>query len=201
MTNCILCHSNNTEITQEVKQDDINALCRKVYGMDTSYLITSDLLYHHCKSCDLRFFTTKDGTIPTGDNNFYNTLTELDWYYFSEKHEYSFAKQFINKDSKVLEVGCGKAAFAHFLPQEAKAHYVGLEFNTQAKELAAKNGILIENIPIEEYAKSHAHSFDIACSFQVLEHVSNPHSFISAQIQCLKDSQLSMGGGGITHLY
>ena len=146
MTNCILCHSNNTEITQEVKQDDINALCRKVYGMDTSYLITNDLLYHHCKSCDLRFFTTKDGTIPTGDNNFYNTLTELDWYYFSEKHEYSFAKQFINKDSKVLEVGCGKAAFAHFLPQEAKAHYVGLEFNTQAKELAAKNGILIENM-------------------------------------------------------
>ena len=191
---CILCHSNDTHITQRAKREDIIALYQRNLSVDTQSLITSDLLYHHCKACDLRFFTCEDGSIPTGDDTFYNTLNQLDWYYFSEKHEYHFAKKFIAKDSKVLEVGCGKAAFAHFLPQEAKSHYVGLEFSTQAKQMAAKNGIVIENISVEEYAKSHAQAFDVACSFQVLEHTSNPNSFIQAQIECLK-SEILTGGG------
>ncbi|STO97553.1 bifunctional 2-polyprenyl-6-hydroxyphenol methylase/3-demethylubiquinol 3-O-methyltransferase UbiG [Helicobacter canis] len=192
---CILCHSNDTHITQEIARDDIIALYKSFPGVAIDSLISSDLLYHHCNVCDLSFFTCKDGSIPTGDNAFYNALNQLDWYYFSEKHEYHFAKKFITKDSKVLEVGCGKAAFARFLPQEAKPHYVGLEFSTQAKQMAAKDGILIENISIEEYANSHSKQFDVACSFQVLEHTSNPNSFIQAQIDCLK-SDILRGGGG-----
>lgn len=191
---CILCHSDNTHIIEKVIKDDVIVLYKKFPGVDIQSLITSDLLYHHCKACDLRFFTCEDGSIPTGDDTFYNTINQLDWYYFSEKHEYHFAKKFIAKDSKVLEVGCGKAAFANFLPQEAKPHYVGLEFSTQAKQMAAKNGIVIENISVEEFAKSHAQAFDVACSFQVLEHTSNPNSFIQAQIDCLKADILTGGG-------
>nr|WP_317404041.1 methyltransferase domain-containing protein [uncultured Helicobacter sp.] len=191
---CILCHSNDTHITQEIARDDIIALYKSFPGVAIDSLISSDLLFHHCNVCDLSFFTCKDGSIPTGDNAFYNALNQLDWYYFSEKHEYHFAKKFIAKDSKVLEVGCGKAAFAHFLPQEAKPHYVGLEFSTQAKQMAAKDGILIENISIEEYANSHSKQFDVACSFQVLEHVSNPHTFLQSQIDCLQRDILTGGG-------
>lgn len=198
--NCILCHSNDTHILQEVKQKQLNALYKKVFDINTSHLITSDILYHHCKSCDLRFFNTKEGKIPTGDNDFYNALNSLQWYYFGEKDEYHYAQKYINAQSKVLEVGCGKGAFAHFLPQEAKKHYVGLEFSTGAKEMAAKDGICIENISIEEYAKNHAQYFDVTCSFQVLEHVANPHSFIASQIQCLKNTQIEkdsqLNGGG-----
>ncbi|TLD93550.1 methyltransferase domain-containing protein [Helicobacter magdeburgensis] len=194
---CILCHSNDTHITQNINKDELIALYKRSFGTDIQSLITSDLLYHHCKACDLRFFTCEDGSIPTGDDAFYNALNQLDWYYFSEKHEYHFAKKFIAKDSKVLEVGCGKAAFANFLPQETKPHYVGLEFSTQAKQMAAKNGIVIENISVEEFAKSHAQTFDVACSFQVLEHTSNPNSFIQAQIDCLKADILTGGGGEI----
>lgn len=196
MTQCILCHSQSTAILQTIKQDDINALYERAFGLDVSHIITSNLLYHHCKICDLRFFTCEDGTIPTGDNHFYNTLNTLEWYYFAKKHEYDYVQKYINPESKVLEVSCGKAAFAHFLPPEAKKHYIGLELSTGAKEMASKDGICIENISVEEYAKSHAKGFDIACSFQVLEHVSNPYGFLQAQIECLKDSQLN-GGGGI----
>lgn len=190
---CILCHNPSTSIEESISKDDLIFLYKKAFDIAINF--PSNLLYHHCPACDLRFFTCEDGSIPTGDNTFYNTLNQLDWYYFSEKHEYHFAKNFIAKDSKVLEVGCGKAAFAHFLPQEAKAHYVGLEFSTQAKEMAAKDGILIENITIEEYAKTHAQDFDVACSFQVLEHVSNPHTFLQAQIQYLKHDNFNGGGG------
>ena len=54
---CILCHSNDTHITQRVKRDDIIALYQRNLSVDTQSLITSDLLYHHCNACDLRFFT------------------------------------------------------------------------------------------------------------------------------------------------
>lgn len=194
MTACILCKSDKTTITQVVDKADICALYARAFQMDISHLIKSDLLYHHCPDCDLRFFVCEDGSIPTGDNDFYNTLNSLDWYYFAQKHEYHYAKKFIHSESRVLEVGCGKAAFAHFLPQKAREQYVGLEFSTQAKQMAAKDGIYIENIAVEEYAKTHAQSFDVTCSFQVLEHVSNPHDFLQAQIECLKSGILTGGG-------
>ena len=170
------------------------ALYKRMLHIDVAHIVKTDLLYHHCNDCDLRFFTLTNGEIPTGDNDFYNALNTLDWYYFTQKHEYSYVQNFIAEDSKVLEVGCGKAAFAHFLPEKAKKHYVGLELSTGAKEMASKDGICIENISIEEYAKTHAKSFDVTCSFQVLEHVSNPCSFLKSQIECLKDSQLNGGG-------
>lgn len=194
---CILCHGKNTTITQSVKRADLIAIYKRALKVNVENLIKSDLCYYLCNDCDLRFFVCEDGTIPTGDNDFYNTLnTTLSWYYTPDKEEYHYAKDFITPDSKVLEVGCGKAAFAQFLPPSARKQYVGLEFSTNAKAMAEQNGIYIENIAIEDYAASHAKSFDIACSFQVLEHVSNPYSFLKSQVDCLKDSQLN-GGGGI----
>ena len=136
----------------------------------------------------------EDGGIPAGDDAFYNALNSLPWYYFDEKHEYHYAKTFITPESKVLEVGCGKAAFADFLPH--KEQYVGLEFSTQAKEMAAKRGITIQNIPIEQYCTQHREEFDVSCSFQVLEHISDPHSFLRAQIACLKAIR---GGDTLKH--
>ena len=195
---CILCKTSHLEMTSHIKAKNLIAFYRKSFGIDITHLIPTDLRYYHCKNCDLRFFTLEDGKIPTGDNEFYNALNQFDWYYFSEKSEYHYAKSFITPESKVLEVGCGKGAFAKFLPTQAKANYIGLEFSTKAKEMAALDGVRIENIAIEEYAKTHAHTFDVATSFQVLEHVANPYEFLRAQIECLKkpnNTHISMGGG------
>lgn len=188
---CILCHSDKTTIQEYVRRDDLIALYQRSFGIDIHTLLPSDLLYIHCQECDIKFFVCENGVIPTGDDAFYNALNLLPWYYFDEKHEYHYVKKFINPESKVLEVGCGKAAFADFLPH--KEQYVGLEFSTKAKEMAAKRGITIQNIPIEQYCTQHGGEFDVSCSFQVLEHVSDPYEFLRAQIVCLK----SMRGGAI----
>ena len=186
---CILCNGENLELITKLNKDSLCLLYKKALNINISNLITANINYFNCKDCDLKFFVDENGNIPTGDNDFYNSLNKLDWYYFSEKSEYHYAKKFINKDSKVLEVGCGKGAFVKFMPKEARDNYVGLEFSTQAKIMAQKDGIKIENISIEEYAKDNQNRFDIACSFQVLEHISNPFSFIQSQIKCLN------GGG------
>lgn len=108
--------------------------------------------------------------------------------FFSEKYEYSYAQKWIAQNQKVIEIGCGKAAFAKYIPY---AHYTGLELSTDAKKMAQENGIEIQNIPIQDYAKKRPNSYDVACSFQVLEHTSDPYSFLQSQIEILR-------GGGQT---
>ena len=49
-----------------------------------------------------------------------------------------------------------------------------------SKEIAAQEGILIENTLVEEYALKHLEEFDVVYSFQFLEHVSNPGSLLKA---------------------
>ena len=180
---CILCENNGVNTLCEINKNSLISLYKRAFGVDVAYILKQDLIYYHCPYCDLRFFRLQNGEIPSGDDAFYNHLNKLSWYYMQEKNEYHFAKQFIKQDSKILEVGCGKAAFADFVPN--KNHYIGLEFSSDAKKLAKQNGINIENISIEEYAKNNKEKFNIACSFQVLEHTNNPNSFIYSQIECL----------------
>lgn len=181
--NCILCNSEETNIIESLRAQDLISLYKRAFGINVENILNCDLNYYCCKNCDLRFFALKDGKFPTGDDNFYNTLNKLEWYYMSEKNEYHYAKNFIDTSSKILEVGCGRAAFTRFISN--KENYTGLEFSSDAKTMAAKDNINIENISIEEFAKNNKGKFDIACSFQVLEHVANPHNFIKAQIECL----------------
>lgn len=153
----------------------------------TISLPEDDIGLYNCPYCDYLFFSDQNKQEISGNNEFYNTLNKLPWYYFSEKHEYDYVKDFIKHGDRVLEVGCGKAAFAKYIPQ---AKYTGLEFSTDAKKMAQENGITIENISIQDYSKSHLGEFDIVCSFQVLEHVSDPYSFIQAQVDACR-------GGGV----
>ncbi|WP_082807954.1 class I SAM-dependent methyltransferase [Helicobacter himalayensis] len=189
---CILCRSAHTQEIEHISKDVLANLYQKSFSIDIENILQTNLIYWHCENCDLRFFSREEGSIPTGDNDFYNALNQLAWYYMSEKHEYHYARDFITSHSNVLEVGCGKAAFASFLPEGAR--YVGLEFSTQAKDMAQKAGIEIQNISIEEFSKTHIGEFDVSCSFQVLEHVGNPYKFLNAQIACLRNSQVTGGG-------
>ncbi|MDO8886364.1 methyltransferase domain-containing protein [Candidatus Oleimmundimicrobium sp.] len=119
----------------------------------------------------------------TGDENFYSALQKIDWYYMDDKEEYQYAKQFIKNTDKVLDVGAGKGAFANIISTK---QYVGLDLSIGAKELAEINGITIENESIQEHANKFPKEYDVVCSFQVLEHVSDPYSFIKAQQNALK---------------
>lgn len=183
---CPLCESSHSDIVENIKKEDLIFLYKRAFGVDVSKLIDCDIRYIHCQDCDLLFFVDDTGQMPTGDDGFYNAFNKFPWYYMAEKKEYQYAKNLIKTSDKVLEVGCGKAAFAKLIPTK---DYTGLEFSTDAKKLAAKSGIHIENISIEEYAKKHPHSFDVVCSFQVLEHVSKPRDFITSKLEALR------GGG------
>lgn len=109
------------------------------------------------------------------------------WYYQDEKDEYEFASGLINSEDKVLEVGCGEGKFKGKIDCD---EYTGLEFSFNAIKKATEQGIKVLNESIELFARANAGKFDVVCSFQVLEHVTNISQFLNACISCLRENGL-----------
>ena len=179
MIKCPLCEGNKINLIEIISKKKLIYLNKKLTGKDFSYLINCDINYYECKQCRLRFFYP---LIP-GDEAFYKSVQKFSWYYMDEKQEFLVARQYINKNDKVLEIGCGRGAFAKMLLNN---YYVGLDVSLNAKLLAKKEGIIVENIPIEIYAELHPNQYDVVVSFQVLEHVAEPRLFLNSIKKTLK---------------
>lgn len=176
---CPLCNSDKIKYIDKINKIELIKLYYKLTKVDFSYLICNELNYYECLKCGIRFYYPH----ITGDEVFYNALQKIDWYYMNEKNEYNYARKYINNGDKVLEIGCGKGAFASYIPDNK---YIGLDSSKNAKIMAAENGIFIENDIIENYSKFHKEEFDVVVSFQVLEHVDNPKTFIESSLNALK---------------
>lgn len=177
--NCPLCESTNLKMFEMIKKDDLIHLYYKLTKYNFDYLITNDFECFECLKCGLKFFYP----LLTFDDKFYTILQQFDWYYMENKEEYEYARNFINHNDKVLEVGCGKGAFAKYINTK---DYVGLELSESALKLANEKGIKVVKETIQNFAMSHKEEFDVVVSFQVLEHVSNPRSFIESKLNTLK---------------
>lgn len=138
-----------------------------------------------CRHCDLRWYANA----PAGDSKFYESLQQHAWYYQAEKPEYTFAAPHVPAGSKVLEVGCGKGAFAAYL---RNCTYRGLEFNQQAVLDGRALGLEIENKDLEAEAKDRPAFYDVVCHFQVLEHVPEPLKFIQSCVSVLRSGGFLM---------
>lgn len=175
---CPLCHSTNTRLVETINTSEIKRAYLRHFGVQTD-LQTNEIRYMACSSCNLGFFDP----MATGDEKLYEQLQKFDWYYMSDKPEYSLAKRHLPISGKVLEVGSGKAAFAEIV---GKDRYVGLEFNDEAILRAKSIGITLIKESIENHAVEHAKQYAAVVSFQVLEHVSNPSAFIQGCVDSLE---------------
>lgn len=178
---CPLCKSENSKCIESVTFGEIRKIYRKNLGVELQPLREDELSLHflHCQNCDLRYFDP----LITGDEAFYNSLQSFEWYYPDEKNEFQFALKAISATDNVLEVGSGMGMFATLINQ---SNYTGLEFSINAIELAKKNNINIISQSVEDHAKLNPSKYDVACAFQVLEHVSNVNEFIEAMLKCLR---------------
>ena len=62
----------------------------------------------------------------------------------------------------------------------------GIEINSLAVKRAREKGLTIYEERIENHSSKNKFKYDIICSFQVLEHISDVKSFIEACLTCLK---------------
>lgn len=79
------------------------------------------------------------------------------------------------KEVKIVDVGCGEKPYKNLFSPFAK-HYVGVDIEGTDVDVIAS----AENLPFNE------NSFDIALSFQVLEHLENPEKSIREIRRVLK---------------
>ncbi|MGL1863430.1 MAG: class I SAM-dependent methyltransferase [Pseudodesulfovibrio sp.] len=176
---CVLCGSKSTRSLQTIPISDIAAVYRRFLDLDVEYLFTVDTLdYLSCEECGVLFFSPP---IP-GDESFYNSLQRYDWYYADEKDEFVFAADWVRSDNRVLEIGCGKGAFANHI---RCASYEGVDLSDNAVCMAKEAGLCVSHTTIEAFAENKAGSFDVVCAFQTLEHVIDPGTFLQAATSCL----------------
>jgi len=131
---------------------------------------------------DLRFFGPND---VAGDGFFYEQLQKYPWYYMEWKWEHSAVKKLLQPGMRVLELGCGEGAFLRGIADKCPDS-VGLELNDAAVAAGQATGLNVLADPIQDHARTHPGQYDIVCSFQVMEHVTDIRAIVEASVKCLK---------------
>ena len=182
---CPLSGSDQVVLLEKITQDTLVKMYQKKIGNSimSEFDNVREIGFYHCPESDLKFFYP----MVTGSESFYENLQDIDWYYLDEKEEYEYAARYIQPSDVVLEIGCGKGAFAEKITAR---EYVGLEFSRKAQTSASQKNIKVLNESIEQHSIDRAKKYSVVCSFQVLEHVAEIHSFIEASIKCLKPGGL-----------
>lgn len=176
---CPLCHSSNLKELEILPLADLASVYQSLCGHDIRDQYQQDVKMLGCNECGLIHFDP----LIAGNEAFYNALQHKPWYYSDDKEEFHFGRKWITNQDDVLEIGSGKGAFAKGLNCKS---YTGLDFSQKAVDMAAAQGITIRRETVQEHARSHTGKYSFACSFQVMEHVTEVREVIQAQLDCLR---------------
>jgi 2-polyprenyl-3-methyl-5-hydroxy-6-metoxy-1,4-benzoquinol methylase len=165
-----------TFLTQEYKKE---------VNIDITQLLKGNksIRLYECEDTGFRFFYPSD---IDGDGRFYEQLEQISWYYAEWKWDYEIAKNFIQPNTSVLDIGCGEAKFLDYLKRKKNCECTGLELNEKAKEIACKKGLNVLNQFVQDHAVENSNKYDIVTFFQVLEHIAEIDSFLKAAVACAK---------------
>jgi SAM-dependent methyltransferase len=158
----------------------------------TRFFKDNQLGLYECPVTGYRFYHPPSSM---GDGLFYEELESLSKgsYYPQKKWEYLRAAEFVTADNSVLEIGCGNGAFIRLCKEKGVQHITGLELNEKVVKEMQQQGIDARNVSIEDHA-AQGHKYSVVCSFQVLEHVYDVHSFLSAALACVEKNGLLIIG-------
>ena len=177
-------------ILKKINVSEITEAYLKEFKIDVSSIFGS--LQHiyicQCPKTSFRFYYPFG---LDGDSDFYKQLSLNNWYYSTNRWEHAEVIKYINTGDKVLEVGSGDGVFIEKLVAEKAVSYTGLELNRDAIERAKAKNIVLTNELLHQHVsvESNVGKYDVVCSFQVFEHISDINS-------AFKDSLVALKPGG-----
>jgi len=96
------------------------------------------------------------------------------------------------KDIKILDVGCGGGILTEALAR-LEGNVTGIDPSKELISIANDHSTILKNKnikyfneSIEEHVHLNGESYDAIVTSEVLEHVSNKHSFLTSCVECLK---------------
>lgn len=140
-----------------------------------------------CEGCSLVFFRPES---VCGSAKLYEALDGFEWYYAKHRWEHDEALIDLKGRGRALEVGSGTGAFVRAASDAGNADVAGLEQNEAAVAEAKRLARNVRLGTVQEIAAAEPGSYDAVCSFQVLEHVPNPGSFLRACCDALRPGGL-----------
>ena len=142
--------------------------------LDNEFKNLKEINYWQCPTTGFKWYEPKEAA---GSSNLYQQLEKFDWYYMKEKWEFTKALELISNNSKILEVGVGGG---YFLRSAVKKNHTveGIELNPRSVDKMRALGFTIHELMLNQFKEKTTKRFDVVCSFQVLEHVSNPLELI-----------------------
>jgi SAM-dependent methyltransferase len=153
-------------------------------GIDIAGLLggISEVLLYRCQASQLDFFMPPQAA---GSTELYEELRKFDWYYMADKWEFDQAVRDLRGSRRILEIGSGPGLFVEKVLRECKGSLIrGLELNGAAFQEARRKNLPLEQKDLREIAVQ-GETFDAVCSFQVLEHVSQPRPFLESMVKVL----------------
>lgn len=181
-----LTYSNNIVFLETIDKELIIERYQIYYKIDISRFFekVEKIALYRCLDTHFDFFYPFN---LAGDAQFYDELQQNDWYNQEWKGEHQIVAHQFKEKMKVLEVG---ASIGNFIKPIQKNYpsieICGLEMNEKVVKKAQESQLNIIHESVEEHAKKYENYYDVACSFQVLEHITFPIPFLEANIQCLK---------------
>jgi SAM-dependent methyltransferase len=143
------------------------------YDIKPLFLGLSEIAIYRCEDTGYEFYYPYN---IAGDDLFYQHVSKEPLYYIPWKWEHDIANEYVSVGDTVLEQGCANGDFLIKLKEKKNIIPVGTELNSEARTKATARGITF----------SPTTNADVVCSFQVLEHISAVHDFITEGLNSVK---------------
>jgi 2-polyprenyl-3-methyl-5-hydroxy-6-metoxy-1,4-benzoquinol methylase len=153
-------------------------------GIDVSeyFVGQKEIKLYKCNKTGYRFFHPAH---LAGNESLYKHLEQYDWYYSRWKWENDFAMKQMQKNDRVLDIGCGDGFFLDGLRKNG-IQCEGIETNHSAALKAGAKGHVIHEMLIQNFSADHNSVYDIVCAMQVLEHIYDVADFVSHAMKIVK---------------
>jgi 2-polyprenyl-3-methyl-5-hydroxy-6-metoxy-1,4-benzoquinol methylase len=131
---------------------------------------------YRCLDSQLDFFVP---VCLAGSEILYRQLQRYLWYHMMDKWEFDQAMKDLKGCTRILEIGCGPGHFLEKVLKNTKGISVkGIELNTSFRKRARELQLPIEFVRMKDLLQR-KQQYDMICSFQVLEHLTQPFDFLN----------------------